>query len=128
MFIFEDVLALFGVVCDDLAFVLRLGFSCVTPVCSPILSLVLRLLSWQLLVFLCHCIIRNASYDCLAGRRCFGASICAAFSPSREGQVLEVASTCGEIGVEGRSPCSFAGAWYLQGCVRIKVLWRDCCQ
>ena len=96
---FGVVLGLFGVVCDDLAFVLRLGFSCVDPVCSPILSLVLRLLSWQLLFFLCHCVIRNASYDCLEGRRCFGASIPAAFSPSQEGQVLEVASTCGEIGV-----------------------------
>ena len=93
MFILGDVLGLFGVVCDGLAFVLSLGFSCVTPVCSPILSLVLRLLSWQLWFFLCHCIIRNAFYDCLEGCRCYGASICAAFCPSREGQVLEVAST-----------------------------------
>ena len=52
MFILGDVLGLFGVVCDDLAFVLRLGFSCVDPVCSPILSLVLRFLSWPLLGFI----------------------------------------------------------------------------
>ena len=32
---FWGVLGLFGVVCDDLAFVLRLGFPCVTLVCSP---------------------------------------------------------------------------------------------
>ena len=47
-YVFGGVLGLFGVVCDDLAFGLRMGFPCVAPVCSPVLSLVLRLLSWQL--------------------------------------------------------------------------------
>ena len=47
---FGGVLGLFGVVCDDLAFGLRLEFPCVAPICSLVLSY-FRLSAWGSLLW-----------------------------------------------------------------------------